>query len=211
MNTISRGISILKDRYRSLSILELIALLWNALFKNERILVYCISLQKSDTVDGSASSPFAIVKGELADLERARKKLERIPWELKCDIYDGVKDFFIFRDTQNGAIGHISWLYYKNDANRTLRLGDKECEIMFCLTLPEFRGKGLYPSALQGIQRYLKGRGYEKCFICATDDNLASIRGIEKSGFRLVGRTRLRKIFGFQISPRCDTRHLKEP
>jgi RimJ/RimL family protein N-acetyltransferase len=204
----NRGISILKDRYRYLSIQELIALLWNVLFKHERILIYCISLQKSIAVDRDASNPIPIAKGELADLDRTRKQLERVPWEFTCDRYDGVKDFFIFRDSESGAVGHISWLYYQEHPNRTLRLGNKECEIMFCLTLPEFRGKGLYPATLRAILRYLKGRGYESCFICATDDNLASIRGIEKTGFRLRERTHLRKIFGFQITRRLDTRHL---
>jgi len=78
---IGRAIFILKDRFRNLSILELIPLLWLFLFKSERRLVYCISLQKSDAVDRNESSPFPIVKGELADLERARKQLKRVPWE----------------------------------------------------------------------------------------------------------------------------------
>ena len=204
-----RALSILKDRYRYVSVLGLIAIMWNALFKNERILIYSVSLQKTDMVNRNENDTLPIVKGELADLEHARNQLKRVPWELNCDLYDGVKDFFIYRDAGNGAIGHISWLYYKKDPKRSLRLGDKQCEIRFCLTLPEFRGKGLYPGALRAIQRYLKGHGYERCFICVKDDNVSSIRGIEKSGFDLLGNTRLRKIFGVQISGRFDTRHLK--
>ena len=206
---IGRAIFILKDRFRNLSILELIPLLWLFLFKSERRLVYCISLQKSDAVDRNESSPFPIVKGELADLERARKQLKRVPWEFNCDLYDGVKDFFVFRGTESGAIRHISWIYYKGHPNRTLRLGDKECEITNCLTLPEYRGKGLYPAALRAIQRYVKERGYETCFIYTRDDNLPSIRGIEKSGFHFVGQAFLLKIFGFQINLRRDMKYPK--
>jgi RimJ/RimL family protein N-acetyltransferase len=202
-----RGIAILRDRYRYLSLVELIALLWDALFRSETVLIYCSVLQKPGV--GDDDQRHLVVKGELAHLERARTRLERAPWEFKCDLYDGVKDFFTHVDAETGAIGHISWVYYRQDPNRTLRLGDRECEVMFCLTLPEFRGKGLYPAALRAIQRYLKERGYERCFICATEDNLPSIHGIEKSGFRLAGTTHFRKLFGLQISRRLDTRHLK--
>ena len=107
---------------------------------------------------------------------------------------------------RSGTIGHISWLYYKGDPNRTLRLGDNDCEIMFCLTAPEYRGRGLYPSALQVILDYLKGAGFERCFICVRDDNVSSIRGIEKAGFRRVGIMKLRKFFGIQVSRRRSMR-----
>ncbi len=202
-----RGASILRDRYRSSSASELFALVWKALFRSERILIYSVSLQQPVAVD-RAVTPVPIVKGDARELEHDRKKLQRVPWELMCDLYDGVQDFFVFRDTGNGALGHISWLYYNGDPNQTLRLGDRECEIRFCLTFPEFRGRGLYPAALRAIQRYLKERGFERCFICVRDDNRPSIRGIEKSGFRFAGRARLRKIFGIPIGGNLDTKHL---
>ncbi len=205
-----RGIAILRDQFRYLSLLDLLALAWSALFKSENVLIYCVQLQGLAIGHSNETKGPSIVKGELADLDLVRKRLVRFPWEFKCDLYDGVKDHFVFVDDKNGTIGHISWLYYSGDPNRTLRLGERECEVMFCFTLPEYRGRGLYPSALQVIQRYLKERGYERCFICVSDDNLASIRGIEKSGFRRVGRTRLRKVFGFQINRRCETTHLNE-
>ena len=201
-----RAITILADSSRSLSLPELAALLWNALFRSETVLIYCTALHGADADE--RDDPLPVVKGSLADLERARSSLRKVPWEFKCDLYDGVKDFFAYRDADKGTLGHISWIYYEPDPNRTLRLGAKECEIMFCLTLPEYRGRGLYPSALRAIQRYLKAQGYRRCFICVSDDNASSIRGIEKSGFRLVGATRFRKMFGIQVSRRQDTKQL---
>jgi RimJ/RimL family protein N-acetyltransferase len=203
---VRRALSILADHCRELALPELAALLWNALFRSETILIYCATLRGSDAVDRDGALP--VVKGNLADLERARSSLQRVPWEFKCDLYDGVKDFFTYRDAESGTLGHISWIYHEQDPNRTLRLCAKECEIMFCLTLPEYRGRGLYPSALKAIQRHLKAQGYRRCFICVRDDNVSSIRGIEKSGFRLVGTTRFRKLLGFQVSRRRDTRQL---
>jgi len=189
-----------------MAFLDFILFIWHSLFKNERILVYCISIQESDAIY-KKSSNLPIVKGDLGDLERERKYLEQPPWEFQCDRYDGVRDFFVYKE--NGSIGHISWLYYKKDPNRLLCLGQEECEIKFCLTLPEFRGKGLYPAALQTIQNYLKENRYHRCFISVKDDNVPSIRGIEISGFNHVGELHLRKLFGFQISPILDTSRLR--
>ena len=200
-----RYVSILRDQYRALSLREFITFLWHALFKSERLLIYCRSLVDSEIIDEQLTT-VRVRKGELADLESARKHLGRLVWEYQCDRYDGVSDYFVYQ--RNGVIGHISWLYYWEDPNRLLRLGEKECEIKFCLTLPELRGQGLYPAALQMAQRYLKESGYERCFICVKKDNLSSIRGIEKSGVQLVGKMRLRKLFGLQISSKSDTRRL---
>ena len=205
-----RAISILRDNCRTLSVSEFIAFVWGALFKSERALIYCINVQESGTSVQIGNDAFPIVKGKPEDLELARSQSDSVPWEFKCDLYDGVEDCFVHLGGGAGqTIGHISWLYYRGDPNRTLSLGERECEVMFCLTLPEFRGRGLYPRALGEILRYLKGRGYERCFICAADDNRASIRGIEKAGFRAAGAVTVRKVLGFQVSPRRDTRLLK--
>ena len=205
----NKYLAVLRDNYRALSFREFLAFGWGAMFKSERTLVYVVMLRDIELAHDSGSSRYAVVKGERADLERARQESEHVPWEFRCDSYDGVEDFFVYQDPGSGKIGHISWLYYKGDPNRTLRLADKECEIMFCLTLPEFRGLGLYPRALRAIQQYLKRKGYERCFICVNDDNVASIRGIEKAGFRPAGSVHFRKMFGFQVSRRRKTKDLR--
>jgi len=190
-----------------MSFLEFVNFLCGSLFRNEKILIYCMSLKDLDSEQGMRHS-VPINKGMISDLESARKKLEKVPWEFKCDLYDGVQDFFTYKE--NGEIGHISWLYYEGDPNRILRLGDGEGEVKFCLTFPEHRGKGLYPAALQVIQGYLKEHGYRRCYICVKDDNVPSIRGIEKAGYRLAGSVRVRKVFGVQTSRRRDTRFLRD-
>lgn len=205
MHKLKKAVVVLNDHYRKLPFPEFIAFLWTSLFNSERILIYCKSLHEPDITEQTKDS-LLIEKGELLELERFRKGLKHLPWEFQCDRYDGVKDFFL--DREHGLIRHISWLYFKEDPNRILRLHEKECEIKFCLTLGEYRGKGIYRAALEAIQRYLKAQGYQRCFICVKDDNLTSIRGIEKSGFQLAGRMCVCKAFGFQISRRRDTRHL---
>jgi RimJ/RimL family protein N-acetyltransferase len=201
---VKKTIAIIRDHCVSMSFQDMVVFIWRSLFRSEKIFVYCISLQTGGLT--SKKNRFPISKGDISDLECERKRFKQLPWEFQCDRYDGVKDFFIFRE--NGIIGHISWVYYKHNPNRLLYLEKEECEIKFCLTLPDFRGKGLYPAALETIQEYLKQNGFHRCFICVRDDNLSSIQGIEKSGFRRVGEIHFRKIFGFQTSSKCDTRRL---
>jgi RimJ/RimL family protein N-acetyltransferase len=197
--------AVLSDHYRSMTLREFVGFLRGSLFKDERIWVYCKSLQER-IVGEPRDLVTSIVKGEPADVQSAREALTHVPWELRCDVYDGVSDFFVYRE--NGTVGHISWLYYKDDPNRLLRLADDECEIKFCLTFPGFRGQGLYPAALQAAQLYLKGQGYRRCFVCAKENNAPSIRGIEKAGFSRVGAVRVRKAFGLQISRTPRTQDL---
>jgi RimJ/RimL family protein N-acetyltransferase len=205
MHKLKKVFSILRDHYHSLSFPEFIRFLRNSLFQSWKMLIYCISLDGLNPVDQKVSN-IPIVKGEISDLEAGRKRLERVPWEFKCDLYDGVKDFFICK--KDGMIGHINWVYYRESPNRLLKLGEKECEAKFGLTLPQYRGRGMQPAALRKIQQYLQEKGYEKCFACVKEDNTSSIRGIEKAGFRQVGEMRFRKIFGVQVSRRIDTTNL---
>ncbi len=165
------------------------------LFRNDEVLVYAMNLP-GRPVAAEAGDPL-VVKGQPEHLDAERRLRNPVPWELQCDTYDGVRDCFVHID--GGRLGHISWLYYKGDPNRILRLGDRECEVKFCLTFPEFRGRGLYPAALRAIQRDLTERAFHRCFICVRSDNTASIRGIEKAGFHKVGAMVLRKVMGIQV------------
>lgn len=59
--------------------------------------------------------------------------------------------------------------------------------ISHCVTLPEFRGLGLYPAMLSYIVHILCSQGVERFLIDCNDWNLPSIRGIEKAGFQKIG------------------------
>ena len=204
MRKLRKAVAVLRDNCRGMTLPEFAAFLRLVLFRDEEILIYAASLPAAGTEPVTGPR---VVKGRAADLAAARDGDRSVPWELQCDEYDGVRDFFVY--TEDGRLGHISWLYYERDPNRILRLGAGECEVKFCLTLPEFRGRGLYPAALRAIQRYLGERGYRRCFICVRPDNGASIRGIEKAGFVRAGSTRLRKVLGVQVSRPQATRVLQ--
>lgn len=195
MRKVVKAITVLRDNFRAMSLGEFTRFLGLLLFRNDEILVYAVDLAGRRFPEESGVP--LVVKGEPRHLETERRLRNPAPWELQCDVYDGVRDCFVHVD--GGRLGHISWLYYRGDPNRILRLADGECEVKFCLTFPEFRGRGLYPAALRAIQRDLAGRAFRRCFVCVRSDNTASIRGIEKAGFHKVGAMVLRKVMGMQV------------
>jgi hypothetical protein len=63
--------------------------------------------------------------------------------------------------------------------------------IQYCFTLPEHRGKGLYPQTLASACSYLRDHcGWPvRIFVDCSTFNYASKRGILKAGFKPIGRT----------------------
>ena len=55
-----------------------------------------------------------------------------------------------------------------------------------CFTNPQQRGRGFYPRLLRAACRRLAEEGYRRIIITCEPDNQASVRGIEKAGFRRV-------------------------
>ena len=200
MQRLSRLLRIAQLQFRNLPVNVFFLLLVKSLFKEERILIYGKDLSKDITPSQGDDFHELIFKGELSELEKIRENMVSPPWEYCCHIHDGVRDFFVYKD--NEKIGHISWIYYRNNPNRIMNLSTKQCEIKFCLTLPEHRGRGIYPAVLSKIQNYLKQKGYAKVFICVKDGNIPSITGIEKVGFSLIAQTKLIKIMGVQLNKR---------
>jgi RimJ/RimL family protein N-acetyltransferase len=205
MNAVARNIRIFRSQVRGLSISEAIHFILRSLFKRENILIYVKELVSAIQVQSLSNQDGSIIKGEREDIERLRRSMQRPFWEFSCDLYDGVRDYFIYK--KNDTIGHISWIYYKNDPNRIIKLGDNQVEIKHCLTLPQFRGQGIYPATLIQIQKYLKDKRYQNVFISVKDDNAASIRGIEKAGFKFTAKINLVKLFGIQLSRRYVADH----
>jgi RimJ/RimL family protein N-acetyltransferase len=113
-----------------------------------------------------------------------------------------------------GAIAHIAWVYYPEQSKkhptpfRILR--PDEAAIANCVTMREFRGKGVYPAVIRTLLEDLKKQGYRHCYMYIDVNNDASRRGVLKLGFRPAGRSwRLRFFFhsdpaaGFYFRGRC--------
>lgn len=96
-------------------------------------------------------------------------------------------------------IVYYHWLQFKSrklTEGRVLNLSRQKPFIFRCRTLPRYRGKGIYPASLSYAYTYLKSRGFQKCYIDVSARNIPSIRGIQKTGARLVGRFHIVSIFG---------------
>lgn len=91
-----------------------------------------------------------------------------------------------------GRIGHISWLVTdeleRRQPPRFVGLETDEAEITGCVTLPDFRGQGLYPIAIRSLCQIARERGIQTVFMKTLPTNVASQRGIEKAGLRRHAR-----------------------
>lgn len=190
------GRSLLQDA----SMMDFINSMKSFLIRSHEVLVLVIDSE--DSIAKNEDDGAKVVKGELSQLNSFSRRFNPIPWEFRCYEYDGVKDFFFVEHT--GEIQHISWVYYQNDPNRILKLGPRDIEVKYCLTLPKYRGQGLFPKTLTAIARYYFVRGYERIFITINADNFSSIRGAEKAGFRRLGRACERKVLGIQLSKKVS-------
>jgi len=99
----------------------------------------------------------------------------------------------------DGRVLNYSWVCYREReieyVDEIIHLGDSEAFIFNCYTFKEYRGLSVYPWALVAIQAYLKSHGYQKVYIDASTGNMPSVKGIEKSGFRLEAKLVLLTIF----------------
>jgi GNAT superfamily N-acetyltransferase len=194
---------IFMTQFRELPFSEFLKLVGKSVLQSNPLIIYARDVVSAGSTESREMPDFTIEKGDLSELGEMGQRLKPLPWEFQCHLFDNVKDFFVARN--GGGIQHISWIYYHDNHNRILTMGEKEAEIKFCLTLPAARGKGVYPCVIGSILDYLRWKGMNRAFMCVHRDNLPSIRGIEKAGFHPVGRIRLRKVFGVQISRKLDT------
>ena len=63
-----------------------------------------------------------------------------------------------------------------------------------CETIPEFRGQNFYGYVLERIVEWGSAQGTGSALICTTMDNLPSIAGVRKAGFKMIGRVDYQRI-----------------
>src|SRR5262249_38635670 len=77
--------------------------------------------------------------------------------------------------------------------------GDEEAYVGNCVTAPQYRGTGIYPAGLLALARALSAEGRRWLYLFVEDENLASIRGVEKAGMKPVARC---SVYGVRGSAR---------
>jgi RimJ/RimL family protein N-acetyltransferase len=92
-----------------------------------------------------------------------------------------------------GEIAFVVWIYYPHERDRHptrfCRLRKGEVAIANGITLPQFRGKGVYPRVMRGLLEKLRNEGYRYCYGYIEAENLAAQRAISKVKFVKVGRS----------------------
>lgn len=90
-----------------------------------------------------------------------------------------------------GAIAHVSWLLtqeFDKVPPPLVALKRDEAEITACVTLPEYRGRGLYGIAIQSICQVAREQGIQRVFMKTKPSNTASQKGIQKAGLKACGQ-----------------------
>jgi GNAT superfamily N-acetyltransferase len=92
---------------------------------------------------------------------------------------------------ESGKFAGLCWLITPDLDRRfdvrLVRLGPGEVEIGKAFTLPEYRGRGLYPFAIRSVCRVARAQGAGRVFMVTNWDNATSRRGIEKAGLKRLG------------------------
>jgi RimJ/RimL family protein N-acetyltransferase len=76
--------------------------------------------------------------------------------------------------------------------------------ISHCVTLPPYRGRGLFPAILRWIVHTLGIKGFKRFYIACNDWNLPSVHAICRAGFHLIGRGKYKRkdrLVWYQESP----------
>lgn len=133
-------------------------------------------------------------EGSLAELVRFRKGRD-LPGEFYHDRIHGVRRFYL--GLIGGEIGHISWIYTDRDRLFHIRLRPGEIALDGAYTFKAFRGRGLLSAVERAALDDAKREGVRAAYTHVHVDNVASIRGVLKTGFVPIGMLSVRRRLGF--------------
>ena len=103
------------------------------------------------------------------------------------------KKYNIYYLVHQGRIVHLSHVISKNP--KFAFMGPEDFEIGPCWTHPDYRGQGIYSVVLSRIAGDFQGKA-DRLFIFAENENVASLKGISRSGFKFLGSGKKSGIFG---------------
>lgn len=104
-----------------------------------------------------------------------------------------------YRVEAKGQTAHLSWLHKEVRLPRRFGFDGSVPVIGDCHTPERFRGRSIYPQVLRFIARDVARRTSKPVYILVSPDNAASVRGIEKAGFRRLARLRGTRVAGWVL------------
>jgi predicted GNAT family acetyltransferase len=119
----------------------------------------------------------------------------------------------------DGGVGHISWLFTAGGHGRRLHLvdlGPHDVELDGAFTFRAFRGKGLLSAVEWEMLRDAQRAGARVAYTHVEEDNVASIKGVMKTGFVAHGIVTFSRLLGFEWTrwrpaPAHDTGSTADP
>jgi L-amino acid N-acyltransferase YncA len=119
--------------------------------------------------------------------ESARELLQR-KWFYDC----GFRDCYVARAAGSGDLCYIQWLVSSRDdsvvkrgfTKRLPRLKRDEILVENTFTFPKYRGNGVYPSAMVELADIARSRGFRRMLVYVREDNIASLKGCQRAGFK---------------------------
>jgi GNAT superfamily N-acetyltransferase len=165
------------------------------LWLRERYLVYVRPLV-DEAGHTSPPGPVSVRRAsapERADLARCTDDLGAAQY---WDVLDPGAECYLGWD--GDRIVAVHWVSTTHETNGLVTLEPGDCVIGPCVTTPAYRGRGIYPMMLSAICRDRRTQGQRRAYMVVNVDNHASVRGIEKAGFRQTQRMTLTRVLGWQ-------------
>lgn len=111
----------------------------------------------------------------------------------------------------SGEIVHESWVFFDTLLPSQYGFDFRFPVVGDCFTKPLYRGKCIYPFALNYILNDLRNRNISSnAYILVSPTNNASIRGIEKAGYQLLAQLKGTRLLGVFIINKSTIRFDKE-
>ena len=123
-------------------------------------------------------------------------------FEVRRQTVDRAKDCYLV--AMEGETAHRSWLHRSVRLPRRFGFDGSVPVIGDCHTVERFRGRSIYPQVLRYIARDVARRDAKPVYVLVSPANLASIRGIEKAGFRRLARLQGIRVAGLLLGKRVE-------
>jgi RimJ/RimL family protein N-acetyltransferase len=136
-----------------------------------------------------------------ADFPWETHPLKEFTGQYRARLADGARALI---GTQSGGIVFSAWIasarLHIDELRFTWTIPDGDAVVYDCVTMPDARGRGIYPEALRRLSGMLAEEGVRHLWIYADADNAASLRGIKKADFEYRGSITARIFPGWTCS-----------
>ena len=98
----------------------------------------------------------------------------------------------------HGEFVHWTWVAFNEafvtEIERKIRIESDSAYVYAVYTVPEYRGLGIAPKAMEKILSYLHERGNKKAYVLIRPNNFPALRYAHKVGFKKIGMIRFVKL-----------------